>query len=167
MWSSDRRRFIGLAGAGAGLLAFAGCGFQLRQPARLHFNSIALVGFPKRSPLEEELRRQLLLQVKVLDTPDKADVILQSLDDLREKSVVGSTAAAQVREMTLRVKFHFRARTPGGRELIPRAELLLTRDLSYNETAALAKDQEEAELFRDMQSDVVSQVLRRLAAVAV
>ncbi len=167
MWSSDRRSLFTLAGAAAGAWAFAGCGFQLRQPARLLFGSIALTGFPKRSLLEEELKRQLLLQVKVLDSPDKADVILQSLDDVREKSVVASTAAAQVRELTLRLKFNFRARTPGGRELIPRAELLLSRDLSYSETAALAKQLEEAELFREMQADVVAQVLRRLAAVVV
>ncbi len=166
MWSS-RRACLASAGALAGGWALAGCGFQLRQPARLQFGSIALVGFPKRSLLEEELKRQLLLQVKVLDAPDKADVILQALDDVREKSVVASTAAAQVRELTLRLKFNFRARTPGGRELIPRAELLLSRDLSYSETAALAKQLEEAELFREMQADVVSQVLRRLAAVVV
>jgi LPS-assembly lipoprotein len=162
MWSSSRRHLL-LAGAAA----LAGCGFQLRQPPKLHFTSIALTGFPKRSPLAEELRKQLLLQVRVLETPDKADVILQALDDMREKSVVGSTAAAQVREVQLRLKFNFRARTPGGRELIPRAELLLSRDLSYSETAALAKELEEGELYREMQSDVVAQVLRRLAAVAV
>ena len=162
-----RRTLLALAGVGLGQLALAGCGFQLRQPARLHFASIALVGFPKRSLLEDELKRQLQQQVKVLDTPDKADVILQSLDDVREKSVVASTAAAQVRELTLRLKFNFRARTPGGRELIPRAELLLSRDLSTSETAALAKELEEAELFREMQADVVAQVLRRLAAVHV
>jgi LPS-assembly lipoprotein len=161
---SSSRRWL-LATAGGALLA--GCGFQLRQPARLQFGSIALTGFAKRSQLEEELRRQLLQQVRVLETPDKADVILQSLDDLREKSVVASTAAAQVRELTLRVKFNFRARTPGGRELIPRAELLLSRDLSYSETAALAKEIEEAALFREMQTDVVGQVLRRLASITV
>jgi LPS-assembly lipoprotein len=159
----SRRLLIVTAGASA----LAACGFQLRQPARLQFGSIALTGFPRRSLLEEELKRQLLQQVKVLESPDKADVILQAIDDTREKSVVASTAAAQVRELTLRVKFNFRARTPGGRELIPRAELLLSRDLSYSETAALAKELEEAELFRAMQADVVSQVLRRLAAVTV
>jgi LPS-assembly lipoprotein len=167
MAGPSRRQLLQTAGAGFGLVALAGCGFQLRQPARLQFGSIALQGFSKRSLLEEELKRQLLMQVKVLDTPDKADVILQALDDVREKSVVASTAAAQVRELTLRLKFNFRARTPGGRDLIPRAELLLSRDLSYSETAALAKELEEAELFREMQADVVAQVLRRLAAVVV
>ena len=163
--SSSRRRMLLVLAAGAASLS--GCGFTLRQPARLSFGSIALVGFGARSPLAEELRRQLLLQVRVLESPDKADVVLQALDDLREKSVVASTASAQVRELQLRLKFNFRARTPSGRELIPRAELLVTRDLSYSETAALAKEYEETELFRELQADVVAQVLRRLASVRV
>ena len=164
---APRRQWLAQAVAGAAAAALAGCGFQLRQPPRVSFASIALVGFAPRSPLAEELKRQLRLQVKVLDSPDKADVVLQALDDLRERSVVGSTSTAQVRELQLRVKFNFRARTPGGRELIPRAELLVSRDLSYNETAALAKAYEEAELYREMQADVVSQVMRRLASVVV
>jgi LPS-assembly lipoprotein len=162
----SRRRVVLLAGA-APLLALTGCGFQLRQPARVSFASIALVGFARRSPLAEELRRQLAQQVQVLDAPDKAEVVLQALDDVREKSVVASTAAAQVRDMQLRLKFNFRAHTPGGRELISRAELLVSRDLSYSETAALAKEQEEAGLYREMQSDVVAQVMRRLASITV
>ena len=167
MLSSERRQLVlALASAGASV-ALAGCGFDLRQPARVSFSSIALVGFARRSPLADELKRQLQKQVPVLDAPDKAEVVLQALDDVRERSVVASTAAAQVRELQLRLKFNFRARTPSGRELIPRAELLVSRDMSYSETAALAKELEEAELFREMQSDIVAQVLRRLAAVTV
>ena len=149
------------------MAALAGCGVELRRPAKLSFSSIALTGFAPRSPLAEALRRQLLLQVRELPTPDKADVVLQALEDLREKSVVASTAAAQVREFQLRLKFHFRATTPSGFEWIPRVELLLTRDLSYTEVQALAKESEEAELYREMTADVVAQVLRRLAAIHV
>ena len=159
---SDRRLFLAAA---ATLLA--GCGFQLRQPPKLHFASIALVGFAPRSPMAEELRRQLALQVRVLGDAGKAEVVLKALEDLREKSIVASTSAAQVREIQLRVKLYFRADTPGGRELFARAELMAARDLSYLETAALAKETEEAELYREMQADVVTQVLRRLASVTV
>jgi len=152
--SSSKRRLLvaGLAGlAGTTLAGLGGCGFELRRPPRLSFSSITLTGFGERSPLAAELRKQLAQQVRVLQPPASVDVVL----------------AAQVRELQLRVKFNFRAQTPGGRELIPRAELLLSRDLSYTETAALAKEQEEAELYREMQNDVVRQVLRRLAAVQV
>ena len=152
-----------MAGLAAGGLT--GCNFALRQPPKLGFSSIALTGFAPRSPLLHELQRQLAQQVRVLAAPAGADLVLRSLDDARERSVVASTPTAQVREMQLRLRFVFRADTPAGRELIPRVELLLARDLSYRETAALAKEQEEAELFREMQADIVLQVLRRLAAV--
>ena len=101
----------------------------------------------------------------MLESPAGADVVLQATEEGRERSVVASTSAGQVREMQLRLRLNFRAQTPDGRQLIAPAELLLSRDLLFTETAALGKQQEEDELFRDMQSDVVRQVLRRLAAV--
>jgi LPS-assembly lipoprotein len=164
MWSSRRRALQGGVAALA-TLATAGCGFTRRPPPRLAFGSIALAGFAPRSPLAAELTRQLRAQVQVLPAPDRADVVLESLDDTSEKSIVASTAAAQVREVQLRLRFHFSARTPSGRLLIPRAELMVARDLSTTEAAALAKAFEEAELYREMQTDVVQQVLRRLASI--
>lgn len=158
-----RRSLVLLAAAlGGGL---AGCGFELRQVPPLAFGSIALTGFPPRSPLAEELKRALAQRVRVVEAPAQADVVLQSLADARERSVVAQTSAAQVRELQLRLRFQFRAQTPSGRELLPSSILLLSRDMSYSETAALAKELEEAELFREMQSDVVLQVTRRLAAI--
>jgi LPS-assembly lipoprotein len=160
---SRRRLVVALAAAAAA----GGCGFGLRQPARVSFGSIALTGFARRSPLEAELRRQLAQQVRILESPAQADVVLQALDDLRDKSVVASSAVAEVREVQLRLRFNFRVSTAGGRELIPRAELMVSRDMSFSETAALAKAYEEADLFREMQSDVVAQVMRRLASLKV
>jgi LPS-assembly lipoprotein len=49
--------------------------------------------------------------------------------------------------------------------LIPDTEIVQQRDISFNESAVLSKEVEEAQLFRSMQSDVVQQLLRRLAAV--
>ena len=74
-------------------------------------------------------------------------------------------SSGQVREFQLRLRFSFRLRTLAGRELIPASEIALQRDISFNESAVLAKEAEEALLYRDMQSDVVQQVMRRLAAV--
>lgn len=162
MSSSDRRRLL----AAAASIGLAGCGFQLRQPPRLAFRSIALTGFAPRSPLAEELRSTLARSpVQLEDNPARAEVVFQALADLRERGVVATTSAAQVRELQLRVRLRFRTHTPGGRELTPIAEIALSRDMSYSENVALAKEYEEADLFREMQSDVVGQVLRRLAAV--
>ncbi|MCE2907942.1 MAG: LPS assembly lipoprotein LptE [Burkholderiaceae bacterium] len=159
--SSSRRRLLALPAA----LLLAGCGFSRRRAPRLAFASIALVGFAPRSPMAAELTRVLREQVQVLPAPERAEVVLEALVDARERSIVASTAAAQVREVQLRLRLNFIARTPSGRLLIPRAELLAARDLSTTESAVLAKGFEEAELYRELQTDVVQQVLRRLASI--
>jgi LPS-assembly lipoprotein len=169
-WPQGGRR--GLLQASAlrvwpGLALLGGCGFALRAPPKLQFRTLALTGFEPRSPLADDLRRHIGAQVTLLDDANKAEVVLHAIADQRQKSVVASTATAQVRELQLRLRFEFRVVTPGGRELMPRVQLLLSRDMSYSETFALAKEQEEAELFRDMQADVVSQVMRRLASIRV
>jgi LPS-assembly lipoprotein len=145
----------------------AGCGFQLRRPPALAFRSIALTGFRPHSPLADELRLNLGASptTVVVEAPSQAQVVLEALTDVRERSVVASTASGEVRELQIRTRLHFRLHTPAGKELIAPTELVLSRDISYKESLALAKEQEEALLYRTMQSDIVGQVLRRLAAV--
>ena len=156
-----RRRAILLACA-----LLAGCGFQLRRALPLPMRSIALVGFAPDSPLAALLRRELEAGgVALRENPAQAQAVLDALTDARDKTVAASTAFGQVREVTLRVRLRFRLATPGGRLLLPPADLTLTRDMSTNETAALAKQQEEVLLYRAMDEDIVAQVLRRLASV--
>jgi LPS-assembly lipoprotein len=146
--------------------ALAGCGFQLRHPQALPMRSIALVGFSPASPLAAALKLELERAGVVLrDKPAEAEAVFDTLTDARERSVAASTAAGQVREVTLRVRLRFRVATPAGKLLLPASDLLLTRDMSFNETAALAKQQEELLLYRAMEDDIVAQVLRRLASV--
>lgn len=154
--------------AGAALVAplwLAGCGFQLQRRPPLAFARIALSGFAPRSPLERDLVDALKAQVAVVPSAAQADVWLRALEDTQQRVVVASTAASQVREIQLRLRLRFRIDTGAGRNLAPDAELFIARDLSYNETQALAKENEEEQILRDMRADLVLQVLRRLAAI--
>lgn len=159
------RRGLLLAGGAAVL---GGCGFELRRPPELAFRTIYING-NERSSLVIELSRSIAAvgNVQVLSGRDapRADVRLDVLNDQREKVVVGVGTAGQVREFQLRVRFRFQLRNAQAEELIAPVELLQQRDISYSESAALAKEAEEALLYRNMQSDVVQQTLRRLAAV--
>ena len=142
------------------------CGFVLRQALQLPFRSIALIGFEPQSPVGLSLRQQLAVGgVQVMEAPAKAEAVFEALIDKREKTVVTSTSAGQVREVQLRARLRFRVATPAGKLLLAADELLLTRDMSYSETAALAKAQEETLLYRAMEDDIVAQVLRRLTAI--
>ncbi len=148
-------------------LLLAGCGFQLRQAPSFAFTSIYISSMP-RSSLANELKRNIASSnVTVLDAAglNAAQVILEISTDQREKVVVGLGATGQVREFQLRTRLKFRLRTLAGKELIPETELLQQRDISFNESVALAKEAEENLLFRDMQTDIVQQLMRRLASV--
>jgi LPS-assembly lipoprotein len=144
-----------------------GCGFELRRAPELKFQTVQLKGFAPHSPLAAELKRSIAQSrtTQVVEAAAQAQVVLEALNDGREKSVVASTATGEVRELQLRARFNFRLRSVTGKELIPATEILLSRDMSYNEKDALAKEQEEALLYRAMQTDIVSQLMRRLAAV--
>lgn len=162
-----RRGRLRMAAALALLLAVGGCGFALRQAPTLQFQSVQLTGFAANSPLAKELRHNIesVPGTRVVDSAGEAQVILEALDDTSGRAVVASTPTGLVREFELRMRFEFKLRTPGGRELIAPTELTQVRDLSYNEGVALAKQYESASQFRAMQSDIVAQVMRRLAAV--
>jgi len=158
-----RRALLGLAAAAS----LGGCGFQLRRAPELAFRTVQLRGFAPQSPLAEELRLQIDASqtTLVVEPPQRAQVIFEALADARERSVVASTAAGQVRELQLRSRLNFRLSSSAGKVLIAPTEIVLSRDMSYSESVALAKEQEEALLYRAMQSDIVAQVMRRLAAV--
>jgi LPS-assembly lipoprotein len=151
------------------LLALAGCGFGLRQPYNFAFTSLYSRVAPN-SPMGVELKRQLqssgqLEYITDADRQQEAQAVLEILSEQRVKTVVGVNATGQVREFQLRLVLKFRLRTPMGKELIPETELVQQRSLSYDEVFALAKEAEEVVLYRNMQSDMVQQILRRLAAV--
>lgn len=164
-----RRRVLGsfTALACASSIGLSSCGFELRRAPELHFRTIQLSGFSPRSLIASELRASISTtpSTVVVESSAQAQVVVEALADVREKSVVATTSAGQVREYQLRSRLRFRVRTPAGRELIPDSEILLARDLSYTETAALAKEYEEGLLYRAMETDIVSQLLRRLATI--
>jgi LPS-assembly lipoprotein len=167
----QRRAFLVFAASSASLalISLSGCGFALRKAPEFAFTTL-YSSLPESSPLGVELRRSLEATRKVKVITDarqinEAQVILDVLLDQREKVVLSLNASGQVREFQLRLRFRFRLRTLAGKELIPASEIALQRDISFNESAVLAKEAEENLLYRDMQSDVVQQVMRRLAAV--
>lgn len=157
-------QLAGTVVAGAGL---AGCGFKLRGSQAFAFSRIAIMPNPGGA-IAQELRRAFGAAVQVL-APDEpltsAQLVLNVANEQREKVVVGVNASGQVREFQLRMRVRLRLTTAKGKEIIDDAEISQQRDISYNETAALAKEAEETLLYRDMQSDIVQQILRRLAAV--
>ena len=70
-----------------------------------------------------------------------------------------------MREYTLYYKLRFRLKDKQNNELLAPTEIVLKRDITFNEAQVLAKEREEELLYRDMQADLVQQIMRRLSAV--
>jgi len=161
-----------VAGVGAMLAlssALAGCGFAMRQAPKFGFTTV-YVTQNVTSPVSKALQRELAASgIQVAAVPPVAGqagaVVLGVVTDQRERAVVGQTTSGQVRELELRYRFRFSLSTPAGKWLIADNEMLLERDISFSETDALAKAAEEQLMFKDMEGDVVQQVMRRLASV--
>jgi LPS-assembly lipoprotein len=147
-------------------LVLASCGFKLRGAQQLPFETIFL-GFPPNSSLGAELARNIRAgtNTQVVDDRGKAQAVLDVLGEARERDVLSVSAQGRAREFQLRLRLQFRLHDGRGREFIAPAQIAVQRDISFNEAQVLAKESEEALLYRDMQTDIVQQLLRRIAAV--
>ncbi|HLQ01835.1 MAG TPA: LPS assembly lipoprotein LptE [Burkholderiales bacterium] len=159
MWSSDRLMYVAAAAA-----LLAGCGFQLRGQAQLPFETLYI---PGGSPLVVELKRNVAAasKTRLVDSVGDAQAVLGFTQELRDKVILSFNTQGRVSEYQLRYRVGFRVTDPkGGQVYLPTSEVLLTRDMAYSDAQVLAKEAEEALLYRDMQSDMVQQILRRLVA---
>ena len=157
-----RRALLGVALA----LPLAGCGFQLRGAQTLPIDRLFLA-LPVNSPLGAEMARVVRSSTNARVVPDRKDAqaIFELLGEAREREVLSINAQGRAREYQLRLLTSFRVLDPNGLELIAPTTLTARRDISFNESELLAKESEEALLYRDMQSDLVRQMVTRLQGI--
>ena len=158
-------RRLAVASLTGALLVLAGCGFQLRGSAELPYETL-FVAIADNNPLGAELKRTLRTGTKtqIVARREDAEAVLIPLRELRSKTILSLSSSGRVREFRLKYNFDFRVADRQGRDLVEPMVLLIERDFPFNDNQVLAKEPEEALLYRDMQSDMVQQILRRLAA---
>lgn len=157
-----RRR--ALAAVGLALLT-AGCGFQLRRPRPLPFQTLHLAMNPYQE-LTAMLKRAIAAGspgTRLVDVPSEAEAVLSVVADVQEEAILSLNSEGRVRELELRRRFAYRLTDSKGVELAPTGQIVLRRELTFNDSLVLAKDAEKQMLFKDMQGDLVQQLLRRLA----
>ena len=146
------------------LASVAGCGFRIRGTAEVPFDTLYLPGATSGIALDLKRYIQAGTNARVVDDPAKAEAVMQFTEEARQKEVLSLTGTGKVREFQLRYRVGFRVHDGKGLDFVPQSLIQLTRDVTFNDAEILAKEQEEQLLFRDMQTDMVQQILRRLAA---
>jgi LPS-assembly lipoprotein len=146
------------------LLAVAACGFRLRGTAEMPFEKLYVPNPTGGLALDLKRNLQAGTRARVVDDPKDADAVLQFTEETRQKEILSLTGTGRVREFTLRYRVGFRVHDGKGGDFVPTNTIELKRDVTFNDAEILAKEAEEQLLFRDMQSDMVQQIIRRLAA---
>jgi LPS-assembly lipoprotein len=162
-----KRRFVCVTAALTALM-LSGCGFKLRgsgAQSELPFKTIH-VALPEASSLGADLKRNIAAGATAIATdPKSADAVIEVLSETRDKEVLSLNSQGRVREHALYYRVVFRVKDRKGAELLPPTNIVIKRSISFNESQVLAKEAEEAKLYRDMQSDMARQMLRRIAAL--
>jgi LPS-assembly lipoprotein len=147
------------------LLLLAGCGFQLRGTADLPFKTLYMP--PTSVPgIALDLKRNIQAgtHTTVVDDAKTAEAVLEVSREARERLILSLAGTGRVREYELRYTVAFRVHDGKGGEFVPLSTVQLGRAVTYNDSDVLSKEAEEGLLYRDMQFDMVQQIMRRIAA---
>ena len=166
----QRARLCGLVLAVS--LTVSACGFHLRGDGghyTLPFPTM-YVGLPETSPLAVDLKRNINANgsTTVVKTAKEADGIIEVISNpekTKTKTILSLDNNGRVRQYLLQYTILFRVIDKQGKELLGPTPISLSRPIDFNDTQLLAKEQEEALLYKDMQTDLVQQMMRRIAAI--
>jgi LPS-assembly lipoprotein len=121
----------------------AACGFKLRGTQQLPFERI-YIGAPANSALGADLARRITAgtQARVVDDPKQAQAVLEILNESRTREVLSVNAQGRAREFMLQQSLSFRLHDGKGHELLGPTQIAVKRDISFDESQALAFESE-------------------------
>jgi LPS-assembly lipoprotein len=147
----------------------SGCGFHLRGSVDLpaNYQRMAIEGVSPYSDLGLKLKRGLQANgVEVVDAT-AANVILKlSQVSYQRRLLSVSALSGKTAEYELHYSLKMSVRDRQGNVLVPEQALQQLRDYVFDQSNVLATGNQEAQLRKDMERDLVGQILRRLQARA-
>ncbi len=140
------------------------CGFHLRGAADIAYSSVFIQG--STLVISKNLKKTLNTNgVKVLDSPSNAELLLELVGEESEKRILSLAGTGTVNEFELYYRVHYRTKAAGAELWSPVQTVEARRDYTYSDANLLAKQDEEKRLNENMHSDVISSLMRRLAAL--
>lgn len=146
-------------------LSLAACGFQLRGSYSLPWETLYL-GMPEYSEMYAQIKRSVeaSTQTRIVTDPKAAQASFVILRNEQAKNILSLSATGLVREFQLTRTFVYRIQDASGKELTPASQIILQREMNFDDRQIFASEAEEHIIWRDIQTDLVQQILRRLSA---
>ena len=162
--NSLRRTTLSLMGL-LSISPLMACGYRLKGMVDLPYKVVAITGNPS-PPLRADLQRAILTgtDAKVAINPKDANLIIDVTNDVTGREILAYNANGQVSAYRLNIRVGFRAFDVDGAEVVPEAEIYITRDMDFSVSTVLATDAQQQQFLALMRSDLAVQILRRVAA---
>ncbi len=157
-----RRGLAGFLFAVALASAAGGCGFHLRGDVSYAFSTL-FINSPANVPFTAELKRALAGSgTTLVDSAAAAQVIFDVSNVTDDKQVLSLSGGGRAREFLLTKRVTFALHDASGKDWLPAGEIVIRRSFTFSESEVLAREAEEARLYKEMQTDAVQQIVRRL-----
>lgn len=146
------------------ITALSACGFHLRGPSDIPFESIFIEG--NTLVISRDLKQSLeTSDITILQSPKDAELRLELVGEENEKRILSLAGTGTVNEYELYYRVHYRTKLAGQDTWSDVYTIESRRDYTYSDAALLAKQTEEQKLNENMQDDVLNGLMRRLSAL--
>lgn len=163
--SSQRREFLVAGLTLFSVATLSACGWRIRGKIDLPYKNLLVSGVmtPEfRSDLEMYLR---VNDVNLVTKAQEAEVILEIITEQNARQVLSYNGAGQITAYRIISRVAFRVFNPDGIEILPEADIYMTRDIEFNQANIQSFDLLVAEFVKNMRIDIVGQLMRRLASI--
>lgn len=148
-------------------VALSACGFRLQGSTPLPFKTLYMK-VPENTAFGADLRRAIKASspntLLVEDASVPYEAALQQISETRNAREVSLNAQGRVEEYELTLTYTFSVVSAAGDVILPNTTLRAVRNLPFDDRVVQAKEVEEATLFSQMQTSLVSRIVRRVSA---
>lgn len=147
------------------VVVLSACGFHLRGSYSLPWETIYIT-LPEFDVMRAEIKRHVeaSTQTRIVSDAKEARATLAIMRNDQLRSILSLNAKGFVREVQLTRIFAYKIVDANGKEIAAPGNIVIQREMTFDDEQLLAKGSEEGMIIRDMQSDLVQQLLRRLSA---
>ncbi len=143
------------------LLLLSGCGFRLRG-SDYGVTKLDQAVYVQIDDSQSALLASLKNSLNLVKNRSEAQTVLTIISENRGRRVLSVASDGKVEEYELQYSVTFSATTHEGAKILPRQSVTLKRTYQFDESAVLAIETEESDLYLAMADDAAYQIARRL-----
>ncbi len=162
----NSKRLIIKASAGLAVMSLlSACGWRIRGKVNLPYSKLLISGV-MTPEFKDGLRMVLKANdIEIVEQVKNAEVVLEIITEQNAKQVLSYNSSGQITAYRIISRVAFRVFDVNGVEIFPESDIFQTRDLDFNPANIQSFDFMVNEVVKNMRTDIIVQMLRRMASI--